>query len=329
MTLAEVFRTITQGAHAVLALDGAGWHRSQALRVPGNITSMALPPYASTLDPIENVRVYLRAIRLAISVSEAWGASWHDCDARDTFANDTAILRSIATRELAKVPEGQSCSHYPENNRNLYWHRASLPDLFDVAAARRRRQVAPCPVPPCTCWRQARTGLPVRAGPSPDLPTGPERARARPMPFRSHMDAALAEARAAAGRGEVPVGAVVVSPEGRVVARAGNRTRELADPSAHAEMLAIRAACAAAGSERLPGHALYVTLEPCAMCAALIAAARIARLVYGAADPKSGGVAHGARVFTHPQAHHVPDVIDGVGEAEAAALLKGFFADRR
>ena len=149
------------------------------------------------------------------------------------------------------------------------------------------------------------------------------------MPFRSHMDAALAEARAAAGRGEVPVGAVVVSPEGRVVARAGNRTRELADPSAHAEMLAIRAACAAAGSERLPGHALYVTLEPCAMCAALIAAARIARLVYGAADPKSGGVAHGARVFTHPQAHHVPDVIDGVGEAEAAALLKGFFADRR
>ena len=149
------------------------------------------------------------------------------------------------------------------------------------------------------------------------------------MPFRSHMDAALAEARAAAGRGEVPVGAVVVSPEGRVVARAGNRTRELADPSAHAEMLAIRAACAAAGSERLPGHALYVTLEPCAMCAALIAAARIARLVYAAPDPKSGGVAHGARVFAHPQAHHAPEVIDGIAEAEASGLLTRFFALRR
>ncbi len=149
------------------------------------------------------------------------------------------------------------------------------------------------------------------------------------MPFRSHMAAALAEALAAAERGEVPVGAVVVNSAGTIVARAGNRTRERADPSAHAEMLAIRAACAAAGSERLPGHALYVTLEPCAMCAAVIAAARIARLVYAAADPKSGGVAHGARVFTHAQAHHVPEVIDGVAEAEAAALLRAFFADRR
>jgi tRNA(Arg) A34 adenosine deaminase TadA len=125
------------------------------------------------------------------------------------------------------------------------------------------------------------------------------------------------------------VGAVVVDQAGRVVARAGNRTRELADPSAHAEMLAIRAACAAAGSERLPGHALYVTLEPCAMCAALISAARIARLVYAAPDPKSGGVAHGAKVFTHPQCHHVPEVVDGIGEAEAAGLLKDFFGDRR
>jgi len=143
------------------------------------------------------------------------------------------------------------------------------------------------------------------------------------------MDAALHEARAAAARGEVPVGAVVVGPDGGIVARAGNRTRELADPSAHAEMLAIRAACAAAGSARLPGHALYVTLEPCAMCAGLIAAARIARLVYAAPDPKSGGVAHGARVFAHPQAHHAPEVIDGVAEAEAAALLRDFFAARR
>jgi len=149
------------------------------------------------------------------------------------------------------------------------------------------------------------------------------------MEFTSHMQAALAEARAAGERGEVPVGAVIVSPGGEVVARAGNRTRELADPSAHAEMLAIRAACAAAGSERLVGYDLYVTLEPCAMCAAVIAAARIGRVYYGASDPKSGGVAHGARVFSHPQAHHVPEVYDGIGDAEAVALLKGFFAGRR
>ncbi len=149
------------------------------------------------------------------------------------------------------------------------------------------------------------------------------------MVFKSHMNQAVAEARAAANRGEVPVGALVVSPDGRVIASAGNRTRELNDPTAHAEMLAIRAACAAADSERLAGHALYVTLEPCAMCAAAIASARIARLYYGAADPKSGGVAHGARVFSHSQAHHVPQVYDGIGEVESAALLKEFFAARR
>jgi len=149
------------------------------------------------------------------------------------------------------------------------------------------------------------------------------------MVFKSHMKQALEQARAAAERGEVPVGAVIVDPDGRVVAMAGNRTRELCDPSAHAEMLAIRAACAAAGSERLTGYDLYVTLEPCAMCAAAIAATRIARLYYGAADPKSGGVAHGARVFTHPQAHHVPEVYDGIGEAEATALLQAFFRARR
>lgn len=147
--------------------------------------------------------------------------------------------------------------------------------------------------------------------------------------FRSYMDLALAEARAAVGRGEVPVGAVVVAPSGAVVAQAGNRTRELCDPSAHAEMLAIRAACAALGQERLVGHDLYVTLEPCPMCAAVISAARIARLYYGAADPKSGGVAVGARVFTHPQCHHVPEVYDGLAEAESAALLRDFFATRR
>ena len=149
------------------------------------------------------------------------------------------------------------------------------------------------------------------------------------MVFRSHMELALKEARAAAARGEVPVGAVVVSPSGEVVAQAGNRMRELHDPTAHAEVLAIRAACAALRSERLVGHDLYVTLEPCAICAGTIAAARLARVYYGAADPKSGGVAHGARVFSHPQSHHVPEVYDGIRAEEAEALLKDFFASRR
>ena len=149
------------------------------------------------------------------------------------------------------------------------------------------------------------------------------------MTFRSHMDAALQEARAAAQRGEVPVGAVIVSPTGQIVARAGNRTRELNDPTAHAEILALRAACAAAGSERLPGHDLYVTLEPCPMCAAAISNARIARLYYGAADPKSGGVTVGPRIFTHSQCHHVPEVYDGIAAAESEAMLKSFFAAKR
>ena len=149
------------------------------------------------------------------------------------------------------------------------------------------------------------------------------------MEFRSFMAEALIEARAAAARGEVPVGAVLVGPSGEVVARAGNRTRELNDPTAHAEVLVIRAGCAALGSERLLGHDLYVTLEPCAMCAAAIAAARVARLYYGASDPKSGGVAHGACVFDHPQAHHAPEVYSGIAEAECAALLRAFFAARR
>lgn len=146
--------------------------------------------------------------------------------------------------------------------------------------------------------------------------------------FRSFMGLALEEARAAALRGEVPVGAVIVRG-GEVVARAGNRTRELADPTAHAEMLVIREACRIAGSERLGGHDLYVTLEPCPMCAAAISAARIGRLYYGAADPKSGGVSVGARVFSHPQCHHVPEVYDGISGDEAEALLKAFFAARR
>lgn len=149
------------------------------------------------------------------------------------------------------------------------------------------------------------------------------------MVFTSHMTRALDEARAAARRGEVPVGAVVVSPAGEVVAAAGNRTRELADPTAHAEILAIREACAAVGSERLPGHDLYVTLEPCPMCASAISQTRIARLYYGASDPKSGGVAQGPRVFEHSQSHHVPEIYDGIAAAEAEALLKAFFAEKR
>jgi tRNA(adenine34) deaminase len=143
------------------------------------------------------------------------------------------------------------------------------------------------------------------------------------------MDVALNEARAAGLRGEVPVGAVVVGPDGAVVAQAGNRTRQMCDPTAHAEVLAIRGACTVLGSERLVGHDLYVTLEPCPICAGAISAARIARLYYGAADPKSGGVAHGARVFSHAQCHHVPQVYEGIATGEAEAVLREFFAARR
>ncbi len=149
------------------------------------------------------------------------------------------------------------------------------------------------------------------------------------MTFRSYMDIALTEARAAADRGEVPVGAVIISPEGAIIAKAGNRTRELNDPTAHAEILAIRAACAQLGQERLANHDLYVTLEPCPMCAAAIGFARINRLYYGASDPKSGGVGQGPRVFQHSQCHHKPDIYDGIAEKEAADLLVEFFADRR
>ncbi len=148
------------------------------------------------------------------------------------------------------------------------------------------------------------------------------------MTFRSFMDIALAEARLAADRREVPVGACIVR-DGQVIAQDGNRTRELNDPTAHAEVQVIRAACLALGQERLTGCDLYVTLEPCPMCAAAISNARIARLYYGAADPKSGGVAQGARVFNHPQCHHAPEVYDGLAATEAEDLLKAFFAARR
>jgi tRNA(adenine34) deaminase len=142
------------------------------------------------------------------------------------------------------------------------------------------------------------------------------------------MDQALEQARAAAARGEVPVGAVIVC-DGRVVAVTGNRMRELADASAHAEMLAIRQASAVLGSERLTGCDLYVTLEPCTMCTAAISFARIRRLYYGAADEKGGAVEHGVRFFSAATCHHAPEVYSGIGERESAALLKGFFAERR
>lgn len=144
-----------------------------------------------------------------------------------------------------------------------------------------------------------------------------------------HMALALQEAEDAASRGEVPVGAVLVTPDGRPYASDGNRTLEMNDPTAHAEILVIRHACRATGSQRLPGFDLYVTLEPCAMCAAAISFARIRRLYFAAADPKSGGVEHGAAFFSRNTCHHAPEVYDGIGETEAAALLKRFFAARR
>jgi tRNA(adenine34) deaminase len=142
------------------------------------------------------------------------------------------------------------------------------------------------------------------------------------------MDDALAEARAAQAAAEVPVGAVIVR-EGVVIARGGNRTLRDRDPTAHAEMLVIRAAAAALGTERLTDCDLYVTLEPCAMCAAAISFARIRRLYYGAADPKGGAVESGVRFFSAPTCHHRPELYGGMGESEAGALLRDFFRVRR
>jgi tRNA(adenine34) deaminase len=148
-----------------------------------------------------------------------------------------------------------------------------------------------------------------------------------PNPF---MQRALAEARAAADRGEVPVGAVLVDPAtGAPIATDGNRVMAGRDPTAHAEMLVLRAAASEIGSERLAGLDLYVTLEPCPMCAAAIALARIRKLVYGAEDPKSGGVDHGPRIFSQPSCHHRPEVIGGVAASESAELLQQFFGVRR
>ena len=142
------------------------------------------------------------------------------------------------------------------------------------------------------------------------------------------MALALGEARAAAGRGEVPVGAVIVR-DGAVIAAAGNTPRARKDPTAHAELLAIRRACEVVQDERLTGCDLYVTLEPCAMCAAAISFARIRRLYFGAADPKGGAVEHGPRFFAQPTCHHAPEVYGGLRESEAATLIREFFAERR
>lgn len=147
-------------------------------------------------------------------------------------------------------------------------------------------------------------------------------------PHNPFMARALIEARAAGARGEVPVGCAIVR-DGDIVAAAGNRTLADRDPTGHAELIALRAAAAALGSERLSGCDLYVTLEPCTMCAAAISFARIRRLYYGAADPKGGAIDHGVRFFSAETCHHRPDVYGGIGEAEAAALLRDFFRDRR
>ena len=150
------------------------------------------------------------------------------------------------------------------------------------------------------------------------------------LPTRqSYMDLALASARAAVALREVPIGAVVVDPKGKVIGQACNMNRKLADVSAHAEILALRMAGQAMGSERLVDCDLYVTLEPCPMCAAAISFARIRRLYFGASDPKGGGVEHGARIFNQPTCHHAPEVYGGIGATEAGELLRAFFAERR
>ncbi|MBV8394145.1 MAG: nucleoside deaminase [Alphaproteobacteria bacterium] len=143
------------------------------------------------------------------------------------------------------------------------------------------------------------------------------------------MERALAEARAAAERGEVPIGAVVVGPDGAILAAAGNRTEGDRDPTAHAELLAIREAARAVGSPRLVDCDLHVTLEPCAMCATAISFARLRRVYYGAPDPKGGGIEHGPRIFAQPTCHHRPEVYGGIAEREAGELLRAFFKERR
>ncbi|MCK5383956.1 MAG: nucleoside deaminase [Alphaproteobacteria bacterium] len=143
------------------------------------------------------------------------------------------------------------------------------------------------------------------------------------------MQAALEEAKRADARDEVPIGAVLVDEKGRIIAKNGNRTREMNDPSAHAEILCVREACKAANAQRIPGYTLYVTLEPCTMCAAALSFARIKRVVFGASDPKGGGILHGGRFYEQPTCHHKPEVSHGLMEEECGLILRDFFKKRR
>jgi tRNA(adenine34) deaminase len=179
-------------------------------------------------------------------------------------------------------------------------------------------------MPDSACSGETETGSPTKEHAQGPKVLAPERA----LPKDSFMDIAIAQARAAGGAGEVPVGCAIVRGA-EVIARAGNRTIRERDPTAHAELLAIRQAAAALGSERLVDCDLYVTLEPCAMCAAAISFARIRRLYFGAPDPKGGAVEHGVKFFAAATCHHRPEVYGGIGEREAAGLLRAFFAARR
>ncbi len=143
------------------------------------------------------------------------------------------------------------------------------------------------------------------------------------------MQAALEEAKRADARDEVPIGAVLVDEKGQIIAKNGNRTREMNDPSAHAEILCVREACKAANAQRIPGYTLYVTLEPCTMCAAALSFARIKRVVFGASDPKGGGILHGGRFYEQPTCHHKPEVSHGLMEEECGLILRDFFKKRR
>ncbi len=153
--------------------------------------------------------------------------------------------------------------------------------------------------------------------------------RMKQADFTSHMGRALDEAKTAAARGEVPVGAVLVGPDGTVLAQAGNETRARHDPTAHAEILVIREACAKLGADRLTGCALWVTLEPCPMCASAIAWAHVGSVYYGASDPKSGGIEAGPQIYTHKTTHHRPELYPGIAEEACSVILKDFFRSKR
>ena len=149
------------------------------------------------------------------------------------------------------------------------------------------------------------------------------------MAFNTYMNHAIEEAKRALGRGEVPIGAVIIDQFGIILSKEGNRTRELNDPTAHAEILAIRKACDELKNQRLTNCSMYVTIEPCPMCAAAISNARISKLFFGSEDYKSGGVYNGPKIYSHKQCHHIPEVFDGIGKTESEKIIKGFFKSRR